>query len=76
MKDEKIIEIAAIGFIVLIVAPVLIGSAINVIGTSIVVVSNKVNKIKFNKKIKKGLEDGSIVEINGEYYELDNVEEA
>jgi hypothetical protein len=31
----------------------------------------------FNRKIKKGLKDGSIVEINGEFYEVEKtIEEA
>lgn len=34
-----------------------------------------VEKVKFNKKIKKGLKDGSICEIDGNYYEV-KIEEA
>ena len=37
---------------------------------------NTVGKIRFNKKkVKKGLKDGSIVEIDGKFYEIDSVVE-
>jgi hypothetical protein len=32
-----------------------------------------INTWKFNRKIKKGLKDGSIVEIDGGYFELDQI---
>lgn len=30
-----------------------------------------IDEIKYHKKIKNGLKDGSIVEINGKYYEVE-----
>ena len=74
MKDEQIIKMAAVGFLVLVVAPMVIGGAINVVGATATGIGNMVNKVKFNSKIKKGLKDGSIVEIDGKYYEVEKVE--
>lgn len=71
MKDEDIIKIAAIGFIGLVVAPVVIGSVINLGSLAAAGVVNGINKVKFNTKIKKGLKDGSIIEIDGKFYEID-----
>lgn len=71
MKDNTIVKVAAIGFVALVVVP----TAINLIGSGVCGIANSVSKAKFNRKIKKGLKDGSIVEIDGEYYEV-AVEEA
>lgn len=68
MDDNKIVRIAAYGFIGVVVAPVVIGVAFQGIG----LVANGINKIAYNMKIKKGLKDGSIVECDGEYYEVKN----
>lgn len=77
MNDEKIIKLAAVGFLGLVVAPMVIGGAITVIGAAATGIGNLVNTIKFNKKIKKGLKEGSITEIDGKYYEVEQtVEEA
>lgn len=70
MNDKTIIKVAAIGFIGLVIVPYVIGVGINVIGNSVVGISNLVQKAKYNKKIKDGLKDGSIVEIDGQYYEI------
>ena len=74
MKDEQIIKLAAVGFLALVIAPMVIGGAINVIGAAATGIGNVVNTVKFNSKIKKGLKDGSIIEIDGKYYEVEKVE--
>lgn len=66
MDDNKIIKIAATGFVVLFVAPAVLGLAATAIGA----VANGVNSIAYKRKIKNGLKDGSIVEVNGSYYEV------
>lgn len=66
MDDNKIVKIAAYGFVGLVVAPIIINGGIAVINLGIA----GINKIAYNRKIKKGLEDGSIVEIDGKYYEV------
>jgi hypothetical protein len=64
MEDNKIIKLAAIIIVGSVVIPIAIDS-IWYIGATVV---NSVNKVKFNKKIKKGLKDGSIIEIDGKFY--------
>ena len=76
MEDNKIINLAAAGVVALVVAPIVIGVAVSVIGYAAVGVGNVINKVKFNKQIKKGLKDGSIIENDGEYYGVEIVEEA
>lgn len=77
MKDEKIITIAAVTIIGVILVPIVINAGMTLIGTTCAGVGNLINRTKFNKKIKQGLKDGSIVEIDGQYYEVQEaVEEA
>lgn len=67
MDDRKLIKLVA----VVILAPIVVG-----IGAQVVVgIMNGVTKLKYNKKIKDGLKNGSIVEVDGKYYEVE-VEEA
>ena len=70
MKNDKIIKIAAITIIGVILVPRIINTGATLIGETCTMISNIVNKSKFNKRIKNGLKDGSIVEIDGQYYEL------
>lgn len=65
MEDNKIIKIAAAGFIGLVIVPTVVGGTIKLIGYA----ANGINNLAIKRKIKKGLKDGSIIEINGEYYE-------
>ena len=78
MEDKTIIKVAAIGFIGLVLVPVAVSAGIKLVAWSATGIANVVEKVKFNKKIKEGLKDGSIVEIDGKYYEVkdENVEEA
>lgn len=66
MEDNKIIKVAAIGFIGLIVVPTVVGIGISLIGHA----ANGISHLAYKRKIKKGLEDGSVIEINGQYYEV------
>lgn len=56
---RKVYAGALIGTVVVALTPIVV----NVVG-------NVVETIKFKRKIRKGLKDGSIVEVNGEYYEV------
>ena len=76
MDDDKFIKTAAGIVVILVVAPIVINGAMVLVGTTAAVVSNGINKVKYNRKIKKGLKDGSIIEIDGEYYGVEIVEEA
>lgn len=74
-KNEfGIVKIAAGIVIASVVAPV----AFAVIGGTCNTIANAVDRVKSKRKIKKGLKDGSITEIDGEYYEvmIEDVEEA
>ena len=64
--NDKIVKIAAYGFVGLVVAPIVINGGISVINLT----STGINTLLYNRKIKKGLKDGSIVEVNGQYYEV------
>ena len=66
MDDNKIVKLAAYGFVGLVVAPIVINGGISVINLT----STGINTLLYNRKIKKGLKDGSIVEVNGQYYEV------
>ena len=78
MKDEKIITLVAVTIIGVILVPIVIGTIGNLIGVIYTGVGNAIIKSRFNKEIKKGLKDGSIVEIDGQFYEVkqETVEEA
>lgn len=69
MKKEDIIGAA----IVLIGSVVLVKITIGLVITARMGISNLANKVIFDRKIKKGLKDGSIVEIDGKYYEVEKV---
>lgn len=51
-------------------AVIIVRVSIITAGKLIVVASNGLEKMKFKKQIKKGLEEGRIVEIDGKYYEV------
>lgn len=72
MKDDKLLKVAA-GIVLVPIALGIVGSAIR--GAILGSVS-LVERIQYKRKIKKGLKDGSIVEIDGQYYEVMTEEEA
>lgn len=65
MNDKLITKIAAYGFVGLVVVPVIAGTGLRLIEAA----ANGVSKLAWKRKIKKGLKNGSIVEIDGQYYE-------
>ena len=67
MEDNKIIKLAAIGFIGLFVIPM----SIRGITKTIVYAANGINNLAYKRKIKKGKKDGSIIEIDGQYYKVE-----
>lgn len=67
MEDNKIIKVAAIGFIGLVAVPAAIGATVK-LGCMAV---NGINHLAYKMKIKKGLKEGSIIEVNGQYYEVE-----
>lgn len=69
-NDNELITLAAI----IILVPVVISAGIGIINLGINGV-NKIRQMKHYNKIKKGLKEGSIVEIDGQYYEIQNTEE-
>lgn len=75
MKDnDDLIKLAAI----VILVPIVIGIGIGVINLGIAGI-NGIRKMSYDKKIQKGLKDGSIIEIDGQYYTIqkeESVEEA
>jgi hypothetical protein len=77
MKDQELANQIIITIGVLILAPIIIGAVAN-IGIGIYNgVAGTINRVAYNKKIKKGIKDGSIVEVDGVYYEVvETVEEA
>ena len=69
--ENKIIKVAAFGFIGLVMVPAVVGAGIRLVA----IAANAISKAKYNKKIKDGLKKGTIVEIDGQYYEV-NVTDA
>ena len=65
MDDKRITKLAAYGFVGLVVAPIVVSTGFRLIGAA----ANDIGKLAWKHKIKKGLKNGSIVEIDGEYYE-------
>ena len=65
MDDKLVTKIAKYGFVGLVVAPAVVGVGLRLMGTA----ANGISKLAWKHKIKKGLKNGSIVEIDGEYYE-------
>lgn len=67
MENNKTVELAAKLFVASVLAPVVIGGVAFVVCGA----ANGISKLKQKRKIKKGLKDGSIIEIDGVYYEVD-----
>ena len=72
MKDNTLIKWAAI----VILAPVAVGAVIGVVNIGITGI-NAVSKARFNSRMKKGVKEGTIIEVDGQFYTIEqNVEEA
>ena len=65
MDDKLITKIAKYGFVGLVIIPTVVGGGLRLIGLA----ANGISKAAWKHKIKKGLKDGSEVEIDGQYYE-------
>jgi len=76
MKDDELMQNIATVCVIIVVAPIVIGGASFIITSVANVGINIFNKVNFKKQMKKGLKDGSICKINGEYYKVEDVEEA
>ena len=72
--NDKVVKIAAVGFIGLVVTPVILDAGLKLICLTVGGIDTLVNKVKFKKEIKKGLKDGSIVEIDGQYYRAEVID--
>jgi hypothetical protein len=73
MEDNRIIKVAAILIVASVVTPVIIAGATCIAST----VNLEIKKLKFNRKMKQGIKDGSIIKIDGKFYEVEvNKEEA
>lgn len=64
--ENKLVKIAAAGFIGLVVVPTLIGGGLKLIAIGASGIEHLINL----RKIKKGLKDGSVIEVDGKYYEV------
>jgi len=62
MNDRTLLKVVA----TILVAPIVLGA----VGTTINGAASLAKKISYNRKIKKGLKDGSIVSIDGVYYDV------
>lgn len=67
MEDNKIIKVVAISFIGLVAVPAVIGATIR-LGC---IVAYGINHLAYKMKIKKGLKERNIIEIDGQYYEVE-----
>lgn len=77
MNENKVVKVAAITVIGLVLVPFVVNTSISIVGTVAAHVEYLGNRHAYNKRIKKGLKDGSIILIDGQYYEIEtNVEKA
>lgn len=74
MKNDELLTVAVITLVGVILVPRVINTGIILINGVACRVGKAINKAKFNKQIKQGLKDGSIVEIDGEYYKVEKEE--
>ena len=75
MKKE-VGQLIIFGFVGLVVLPIVIGTAINLTCRAITGVANGVSTMQYERKIEKGLKKGNLIEIDGRYYTVANVEGA
>lgn len=64
--ENKLVKIAAAGFVGLVVVPTLIGGGLKLIAIGASGIEYLINL----RKIKKGLKDGSVIKVDGKYYEV------
>jgi len=75
MKDNDIVKVGALAVIGVILVPIVVDTSISIIGTVAAHVEYLGNRHAYNKRIKKGLKDGSIILIDGQFYEVEKTVE-
>ena len=68
-SDIGIVEIAA----VFILAPIVLGTAITAASYIVCGIHNVFGKILFNRKMNRLVKEGKVVQINGEFYNLEEI---
>lgn len=77
MKDQELANKIIIIGGVLILGPIIIRPCVNAMIGIYNVIAGAIVRAKYDKKIKKGIKDGSIVNIDGVFYEVvEPIEEA
>ncbi len=76
MEDNKTLKTAVAIGLAIVVAPVVIRTAMMVTGTVAGVIGMTTEAIKFHRRMKKEIKKGKAVKINGEYYNVDIIEPA
>ena len=71
MENDDILKTGMFVLGVVILAPIVINGTCMAVAYTYAGIANGISKIKFNKKMKAGLKDGSIVKIDGKYYEVE-----
>ena len=71
MENDKIVKLAATIIVGSILVPIVWNVGVLTVGG----IAKIVTKANFNRKMKKGIKEGSIVEIDGKFYEI-KVEDA
>ena len=70
-QDKKsnigIVEIAAI----VIFAPIIVGAVITVLDRAVCGVYNVFGKLAFTRRMNKGIKEGKIIQINGDFYNVE-----
>ena len=69
-KKSSIAEIAGALFICIFIIPIIVGYIVKGLIWLSLVCANLIEKIKHKRKIKKGMKNGSIIKVNGDYYEV------
>lgn len=67
---EKAVKIAA----VVIVAPVVVRVAMVTTKATGLVISKTVDRLKFEKQMRKEMKKGKVVKIKGEYYNVESID--
>lgn len=70
MENNNIVKVAAVIIVASVVAPIVVATVIG--AGSLVQLIGK--KIEFSRQMKKGIKEGTIVKIDGKYYEVEKEE--
>lgn len=66
MENNTLVRCAAI----VILIPVVAGAAIGAVKVGAIGI-NAINRARFNRKMRKGIKEGTIVQIDGQYYTVE-----